>query len=251
MMASDPGVVKTCSPPPMLQFGWMPKPRATTHRRKGPTRVTKTRIADAIFLVRFPTQYQLAATFLRFQEHFESRYFRGRVFSLEAFMDWYAAEFGGFTYYQDWAGFNIPSTALAPFYAGDFDPLLEKEQRLLALFARERQPYYIIGITRAASSSDLQHELGHALFFTVPAYADAVRAAMRGHNTKPIERRLLKMGYHPSVLQDEVHAYLLTDAKMAARSRQLSRLRRELRGIFNRHAAELTKSWGAPWGSKK
>lgn len=229
----------------------MATPRETNHRRKGRARVTKTRIADAIFLLRFPTQYQLAATFLRFQEHFESRYFKGRVFPLEAFMDWYAAEFGGFTYYEDWAGFNIPSTALEPFYAGDFDPLLEKEQRLLALFAHERRPYYIIGITRAAPSSDLQHELGHALFFTVPAYADAVRAAMRGHNTKPIERTLLKMGYHPSVLQDEVHAYLLTDAKMSARSRKLARLRRELRRIFNHHAAELAKSWGAPWGRNR
>ena len=73
-------------------------------------------IAPGVFLLRYQSQYELATTFLRFQEHYESRRFRNRVFSLEDFMDWYASRFGGFTYYQDWAGFNLPSTAFTAFY---------------------------------------------------------------------------------------------------------------------------------------
>ena len=69
--------------------------------------MTKTRLADGIFLVRFDTQYALASTFLRIQEHYESNRFRNRVFSLEQYMDWYAAEFGAFTYFEDWSGFNV------------------------------------------------------------------------------------------------------------------------------------------------
>ena len=53
----------------------------------------KTRIAGGLFLVRFNTQYELASTFLRIQEHWESSRFSGRVFSLEEYMDWYAARF--------------------------------------------------------------------------------------------------------------------------------------------------------------
>jgi len=97
--------------------------------------MTRTRLANDIFLLRFDTQYELASTFLRIQEHYESSRFRKRVFSLEDYMDWYAAEYGAFTYFEDWSGFNVPSTALAPFYRGEFDPLLKKEARLLALFS--------------------------------------------------------------------------------------------------------------------
>src|SRR3712207_183012 len=130
-------------------------------------RMTKRRLADRIFLVRFETQYAAASTFLRIQEHYESSRFRNRVFSLERSMDWYAARFGSFSYFEDWSGFNVPSSALAPFFAGRFDPLLDKEARLLRLFEREPTPYYVIGI---ASDADLQHELAHALFFTRPGY---------------------------------------------------------------------------------
>ncbi len=140
------------------------------------TTMTRSRIGDRIFLVRFETQYALASSFLRFQEHYESSRFRNRVFSLEQFMDWYAARSGAFTYYEDWSGFNVPSTAFAPFYQGRFDPLLEKEKRLLRLFERESTPFYVIGI---AADQSLTHELAHALFFTRPAYRQAVRDAMR------------------------------------------------------------------------
>jgi hypothetical protein len=144
------------------------------------TTMTRSRIGDRIFLVRFETQYALASSFLRFQEHYESSRFRNRVFSLEQFMDWYAARSGAFTYYEDWSGFNVPSTAFAPFYQGRFDPLLEKEKRLLRLFERESTPFYVIGV---AADQGLTHELAHALFFTRPAYRRAVRDAMRPYTT--------------------------------------------------------------------
>ena len=197
------------------------------------------KLAPAVFLARFPTPYTLAATFLRFQERYESRRFRGRVFTLEQFMDWYAATFGNFTYYQDWSGFNVPSTALLPFYAGRFDPLMEKERRFLARFARERPPFYVIGVASDATAADLRHELAHALFFIEPAYRRAVRAAMRGHDTSALARAIVDAGYHPRVVTDEVHAYLIAGARALnpAAARRLAPLARELRRIFRRHAA--------------
>lgn len=200
-------------------------------------RMTKSRIAEDIFLVRFDTQYALASTFLRIQEHYESSRFRNRVFSLEQFMDWYADRYGAFTYYQDWSGFNVPSTALEPFYGGRFDPLLRKEERLLRLFEGQRPPFYIIGL---ASNADLKHELAHALFFTRPAYRKAVRAAMREYDTSALKRRLAKMGYHRSVLADEAHAYLIAPPDSDGWSpKALAGLRRELRAIYRQYAKEL------------
>lgn len=199
--------------------------------------MTKTRLADGIFLVRFETRYELASTFLRIQEHYESSRFRNRVFSLEEYMDWYAAEFGAFTYYQDWSGFNVPSSAFDAFFDGKFDPLLEKEERLLRLFAREHTPYYVIGI---ADEIDLKHELAHALFHTRPGYRKAVLAAMRDYDTSALRRRLARMGYHRSVLVDEAHAYLIAPAEVRlVSSRRLAPLRKTLRAIYRKYAAEI------------
>jgi hypothetical protein len=200
--------------------------------------MTKKKVADGIFLVRFESQYALASTFLRIQEHYESSRFRDRVFTLEQFMDWYAAEYGAFSYYQDWSGFNVPSTAFTPFYQGRFDPLLRKEQRLLRLFERERAPFYVIGIS---AEMDLKHELAHALYFTRPAYRDEVRRAIRDYDTSRLRKWLASIGYHRSVVADEVHAYLVAPGgASAAHARRLAPLRRKLRALFRHHSADLS-----------
>ena len=199
-------------------------------------RIRKTRIADKIFLLRFDSQYAVASTFLRIQEHHESPTFRNRVFTLEQYMDWYAERFGAFTYYEDWSGFNVPSTAFEPFYKGVFDPLLRKEARLLRSFERERSPFYVIGI---ADEADLHHEVAHALYFTRADYRKEVRRAMRAYDTTSLHKRLAP-GYHRAVWPDEVHAYLATPGSWLGRiPKRLQPLRRELRAIFRRHARAL------------
>jgi hypothetical protein len=201
-------------------------------------RITKNQLAVGIYLVRFETQYELAATFLRVQEYYESPRFSRRVFSLEQYMDWYAAQYGAFTYYQDWAGFNVPSTAFRPFYEGKFDPLLEKEKRLLRLLKNLRGRFYVIGVY---DSGDLTHELAHAFYFTDTIYRGAVRTAMRGYDTSALEKQLAKAGYAEHVIPDEVHAYLVSPAgKLGGRARALEPLRKELRALFKRHSAGVS-----------
>ena len=200
---------------------------------------SRRKLGSDIFVVRFATQYALASTFLRIQEHYESSHFRSRVFSLEEFMDWYAAKFGAFTYLQDWSGFNVPSTALKPFYEGKFDPLSRKEQALLRMFKRERGPFYIIGLSRKA---DLTHELAHALFFTRPAYRKAVLSELGKWDTSAIARHLAKLGYHKAVLTDEVHAYLVSAGDAAGMSvTRFAVLRRALRQLFRAHSKGLPR----------
>ena len=204
-------------------------------------RITRNKLADGIYLVRFETQYELAATFLRVQEYYESKRFSGRVFSLEQYMDWYATQFGGFTYYEDWSGFNVPSRALQPFYEGKFDPLLEKEKRLLQLFRHERAPFYVIGVANTGSRRDMIHELAHALFFTNATYRQAVRTAMRGYDTSAIKRELTRLGYARHVIPDEVHAYLVAPTSgLGGPSQALAPLRKTLRVLFKRHSAGLS-----------
>lgn len=168
-------------------------------------RIRKTEILSRVYLLEFASQYELAATFLRFQEHYESPRFRRKVFSLEQYMDWYAREYGAFTYYEDWAGFNVPSSALKPFFNGRFDPLQEKEKRLLRLFFRTPHPYYVIG--RVADDSDsktLRHELAHALFCVDRNYRREVRRFLAQYNLRKEKEYLLDIGYCREVLDDEL-----------------------------------------------
>jgi hypothetical protein len=192
-----------------------------------------------VLLVEFATQYGLASTFLRFQEYYESPRFRGQVFALEEYMDWYAETHGSFSYFDDWAGFNVPSLVFEPFRNGDFDPLLVKERRLLALLAREREPFYVIGVARDGGKrrrETVMHELAHALYYTNAEYRREVVACLRGQDTRALARKLRGQGYHARVIQDEVHAYLL-DASLRG-ARQFVELRRRLRAIFRAHGGE-------------
>jgi hypothetical protein len=135
-------------------------------------------VAPKVYLLTFDTQKDVTSTFLRFQEHYESPEFAGKVFTLDEYKEWYVKnspngiKTGEFTYYSDWSGFNIPSTILQPFYEGKFHPLSEAEQRILDLFRDKEHPFYIIGVHKESKSFEklLRHETAHGLFFTNPEY---------------------------------------------------------------------------------
>jgi hypothetical protein len=206
-------------------------------------RIVKHKISDAIYLLRFETLYELGSTFLRIQEHYESPRFHGRVFTLEQFMDWYVAKNArkecSFTYFEDWDGFNVPSRAFDPFYDGAFDPLLEKERRLLDEIQNLnlKGRFYIIGV---AGKQALKHEIAHALFSVDDGYHDAVCAAMRGFDTSVLRGRILKEGYARHVVDDETQAYIIApEDNLNGNTRALAPLRRELRALFRKHSAGL------------
>ncbi|SDP31039.1 ABC transporter ATP-binding protein [Afipia sp. GAS231] len=211
------------------------------HRKTVSARISKHKVADGIYLLRFKTQYELTSTFLRVQEYYESPRFHGRIFTLEQFMDWYAAQYGSFSYFEDWSGFNVPSTAFQPFFDGKFDPLTEKEKRLLGLFRNLRGRFYVIGIYESGRKGSLTHELAHALFFTDAAYREAVHEAMRGYDTSALEKKLVEAGYARHVVPDEVQAYIVAPSgELGAVSRPLEPLRRRLRALFKLHSKGLS-----------
>lgn len=74
-----------------------------------------TRMRGVIHVV-IPDSWDLAMTFLRMQEWYESPNpkFARKHFTLEEYMRWYQKAYGNgaFTYPKDWTGFNVPSTAV-------------------------------------------------------------------------------------------------------------------------------------------
>ena len=176
------------------------------------------KITDKIIQIDFQTQEELAKTFLRFQEYYENPYFRGKIFTLEEFKEWYIEERGEFSYYKDWSGFNIPGYIFKPFFEGKFNPLTENEQKLMDLVREFPEDFYLIGTFNGGKENVLEHEICHGLYSTNLDYKMDVDALIeeyiQDHSwTHFIEiiGVLSRMGYHPSVIPDEIHAYISAD----------------------------------------
>ncbi len=176
-----------------------------------------TKIRDDIVLLTFNTKEDLASTFLRFQEHYESPEFQGKIFSLDEFKEWYSQGKSSFSYYTDWSGFNIPSRILDPFLEGKFHPLTVREEQFLDLFKGYDSPFYIIGLSKETSEVDfrdiLKHETAHALFTLVPQYRESVLFEIRKYDTSKIKEKIKALGYAETVLEDETHAYALSGSR--------------------------------------
>ena len=193
-----------------------------------------------IYLIESKKRSKLAKTFMRLQEYYDSPVFGGRPFSVKEFADWYALEYGAFTYAQDWAGFNIPSWVLNPFLKGDFNPLTKKEKNLLRFFKNKTGKFYIIGVSKDdhECSDILKHEFVHGLFYTNENYRQDVITCLKDHQPKVIIDALKDMGYGGSVIKDETNAYLLIEPKTLEDHVSVSgthRLRTRLNSIFQRH----------------
>ncbi len=163
-----------------------------------------------IFHLEFETQEDLTSTLMRFQEYFESPKFRGKIFTVKEFIEWYATTSNGeFTYFKDWNGFNFPSYVLKPFYDKKFTGLTKKEKHILNIFKNKTGKFYVIG-THKKKKKTLSHEIAHAFFYSHPEYKQRVEDILAKVDLSPIYDALSTFGYHKSVFLDEAHAYLAT-----------------------------------------
>ena len=176
---------------------------------------TITAVEPKIYLVIAPSQYILAATFMRFQEYYESSEFKGRIFAVEEYMDWYAKVYGNFTYFEDWHGFNVPAHVFDPFLSHKFDPLTKKEQILIDKLHKSGLDLlndYVIGLTErdVHRKPTLEHEYTHGLLAKNKHFRDEMVAVIMRYHWAPISKILEEMSYDKSVWLDEVIAYFLT-----------------------------------------
>lgn len=153
---------------------------------------------------------------MRLQEYYESSIpcIRNNFFSLEKFMDSYAAEFGNFSYCTDWVGFNVPGHVVDKFFALFAHDLLAKEKFLQGLISDSTTTsrYYVIG-TISNEKSVIDHELAHALYYLCPTYKDAMLDCLSELSTRrynALKRMILDAGYSKEVVDDEIQAYLAT-----------------------------------------
>jgi hypothetical protein len=202
-------------------------------------KLTKKEIVPNVYLVKFPDQYLITSTLLRFQEHYESPKFHGKIFNLEEFQDWYAKKHSNeFTYYTDWVGFNFPSHVLGAFDSGAFNPLSQKEQQFLKLFQPlwlNRSSYFYIIATFDDDLDVFKHELAHAFYYLAKDYKARADAIMKKYDTSVVRDLLLKSGYAKHVIKDEIQAYGVASegTKIGdAYSKHLKPMQKELKELF-------------------
>ena len=190
-----------------------------------------------IYIIESRDRQYLAEMFMRFQEYYESPEFKGKVFTVEEFAKWYATKYGGFTYSRDSYGFNIPSKVLEPFQKGQFNPLTEKEQKLLNLCSNTQGDFYVLGVTPKAEyfPETVKHEFIHGAFHVNKQYQSEVTKCIKNSKVKEVSRGLCKMGYHTDVFADEANAYILVEPetiKEFISIENTKKLRNQLNRIF-------------------
>lgn len=169
------------------------------------------KIYPKIYQIDYLTQKELGEAMLRFQEHYESPEFRGKVFNLEEYKEWYMKRTNKdeFTYYKDWSGFNFPSSNLIKFRQGLFDPLTEAEQKILK-YLPEEDDFYVIGTYAGGNSGVLHHEILHGMYYTIPEYKKEINEIFAQYDSEldDLKKFIKNMGYHETVVYDEIQAYM-------------------------------------------
>lgn len=205
-------------------------------------KIELTKINSYVYHVRFETRYDLTSTLLRFEEYFESPEFTGKVFTLAQFKKWYMKSQNKkrFTYYEDWTGYNIPSSELKPFYEGKFSPLSNKEQQFMDLFRSVKGEFYIIGTFKRdkTEKETINHEVTHASFSMVSEYRKEVKKYFNGRDVLELKEFLIKKGYSSRQLLDEMNAYLSNDLnwlrKKGLKGKHYTQMSKKLQDIYTK-----------------
>jgi hypothetical protein len=183
-------------------------------------------IYPKVFLVTTENSYDLAMTFCRVQEFYESPHkeIRGKNFDMVEFQRLYTMRRGEdcFTYPADWTGFNVPSKIIWYCYFANNIPNPNQYDETFETIVRKitentnsirDAKYYLIG-AQAGNQTTIDHEVAHAFYYLYPAYkkeANKIIKQLPKRLEKKITDWLLEIGYNKKVIKDEIQAYLTAE----------------------------------------
>jgi hypothetical protein len=203
-------------------------------------------VLPGVYVIEYDTQYELCMSFVRLQEFYESQSpkIRGKYFTLEEFIDYWAKEFGNgsFDYPIRWNGFNLTSEIIDKWQEnvveyrfgpnGYYPVFLDwkiraRERKLLEAIQDIREQdeyfgkkYYVIGThtekSKKYSEEVISHECAHALYYLYPEYkkeANKLIEKVSERDTNSALKKLIKSGYAKKVLKDEMQAYFSTESE--------------------------------------
>jgi hypothetical protein len=196
-------------------------------------------IYKRIFLVTIKDQYDLAMTFCRLQEYYESPFkqVRGKTFNMAEFQRMYAKKFGDgvFTYPVDWAGFNVPGAVVDEFMSANFEDWGNEYDFTIGEIHwkitdehksyNDNNPYYLIG-AEPKDKDTIKHEMCHALYYLDKEYQESVNCIISELNRSVFAQfrsHLLNIGYSKQVITDEINAYICIDSYQLTDSAKMNK----------------------------
>jgi hypothetical protein len=182
--------------------------------------------SSSIYLLLFKDDIRMSLSFMRFQENYESPKFRGKYFDSLEYIEWYckSRDQKYFSYMEDWGGFNIPNTVVERMMENldDFSRfeknIIDSNNKIrfdLESRSKKVKKYYLIGAL-SGDESTIDHELSHGLWHTNIKYKRNAKKLVSEIGTKNLSHLyfwLKEVGYHKSVFDDEITAYLSTGMK--------------------------------------
>ena len=212
-------------------------------------------IYPKVFLVTIDSAYDLAMTFCRVQEFYESSFeeIRGKHFNMTEFQRMYSMKFGDgcFTYPIDWAGFNVPSYIIDKCYGyektfndiNQYDDIIQEIDHKITNSNTNAPKYYLIG-SQPDARTTVDHEVAHAFYYLYPKYKKAsneITNKISEKSKNKIKKWLLSIGYNDKVFKDELQAYLTADLDKVLEitepskkeTKQLEKLSKELENLNN------------------
>lgn len=185
-------------------------------------------IRSQLFHLECDSRRELGMLFLRYTEHYESKYnhIRDNKFTLVQQQSAYCRDHLGspdadWTYTSDWSGYNIPAYVIEKVHSLGIPDPNHYDSLMLGIYgmiqgATLGKDAYLIGTFKGTEVSTLQHELTHAMFYLDQDYNNSVRGLLFDNPvTSELSEALYRKGYPYKVAVDEIQAYLTTgDAGM-------------------------------------
>ena len=213
------------------------------------------KIRPQVYLLNFKSGYELAMTFLRYQEFYEAvdDRFRGKKFTIAQFMAAYSSGMSNrtraFMYPKDWAGFNLPLDVIKQVRElgiddpNHYDSLMHGIYELIQ--ADTNGVSYLIG-TYGRGKKILNHELAHAMYYIDKHYKSSCLAAIKNISVNlraSLFNVLRDFGYTSGVLHDEIQAYITTGEMNMfddiAEQEELDVLRDRFKKLYEKHNSEF------------
>ena len=180
-------------------------------------------IGEKIYLYEIPTMKELSLTFFRLATFFEQEPFIGQKFGIDEWIESNLDVDGNFIKYSDgtnyfdyWDGYNMPVSVVLDFACKFKGQITAREQMVIDQARKIPVDGYIIGwASEDGFATTREHEIAHALAYTVKAYkktsTEIVESLTPKLRSQFIEG-LDAMGYTTTdhaYVNDEIQAYLV------------------------------------------
>lgn len=190
-------------------------------------------INENIIHLIFKSQKSLCESMVRIEEFYESPEFAGKTFSLSEYKTWYIKNYGQWSYYSDWSGFNIPGDKVSSFKK--VNPKLRLWEKAILKELPLNKKFYLIATYEGGRNDILDHEIAHAMFYLNPEYKNEMTNLVN-ENLKEFEGFVawIRKNYNNNVLIDELQAYLSNTTLEWFKSNNISFSNQKLLDNFNK-----------------